>query len=120
VGIGYLRQLEHLLARGCQWLFDEGVLASPERRHREGVVGRNGCRDRYGVDVFVEKDVLEASGAAHARVAPRDVAQSVLTQVAEIGDFESGRLGEVPNEVWAPVADAHDADPDRRLGPSFA
>ena len=95
------------------------MLAGLERRRRKRVVTRDGRRYRDGVDIAVAKDFLETSAAAHARIALRDVAQSVHAQIADMGNREGGRFREVPNQVRPPVAEADDTDSDRRIGPSF-
>ena len=38
--------------------------------------------------------------------------QRVRPEIAEIADFELLRIGEVPNEIRAPVAETDDADAD--------
>ena len=114
VAICHLGQLEDVLAGRGERLLHEDMLAGLEGGPCERVVRRNGRRDRNGVDVSVAKDVFVPGRASDAGVAPGDGIERFLPHVAGPGELEHRRLGEVPNEVRAPVAEAHDCDPDGR------
>jgi hypothetical protein len=72
------------------------------RRHRRG--------DRHRVDAVVGEQLLEPGGRGSRRVAPLERLEGSRTLVADVGDLERVEVGEVADEVRAPVADPDDPD----------
>src|SRR5439155_16762307 len=122
-GLGQRSQLEHLIGCRSERLLDENMLSGLERRLRERVVRRNRRRDRNRVYRSVRKDLFEACRPGNARIARRQHLQHVWPKIAETAELELLRIGEVPNEIRAPVPETDHADADavpaRRVGPAL-
>ena len=123
VGLRQRGHLDDLVGRGSERLLDEDVLSRLECRHREGIVRRHRRRDRDRVNRRVTQNLFIARRAGDGRIAVRHRLQRLRSKIAEIADLESVRLGEVPEQIRAPVTETDDADanavaaaPARRIG----
>jgi hypothetical protein len=102
-------ELLHLLASHRGRLLDEHVLAREQRVLREGVVRRDRRRDHDRVDLRILDELAEVGVHARVRIAASKrlaMLGRVIAQCDEVGD-----VGEVTDEVLAPVAEPGHRDP---------
>jgi hypothetical protein len=91
------------------------VLARLEHAHGEVGVRRDGRGEDDRVERVVGQQVIELAGEAGAAVQRLVAGADLLAPVAQPGELAAGQRVEVAREVRAPVAEADDADPPRRI-----
>ena len=106
-------QVQDLVGGLGQRLLDQHVLAGPQRRQRQLVVGMDRRGDRDGIDARVPQQVAEVMGRHDIGMEAPALGQVGCAQVGHADDAGGLAGREIANEVRPPVAVADDADADR-------